>query len=112
MDKLDPCPFCGETPVWNIVGENNDLLRFGCSWEKSCCVTWIIPFTKPYYENALQEATRRWNRRAIVSAPTVDAVPVVRCKDCFKRNTTMCGMKHERADMDFCSTGERKDDTQ
>lgn len=33
--------------------------------------------------------------------------PIVHCKDCFKRCTSMCGMKHERADMDYCSCGER-----
>ena len=52
----------------------------------------------------------------IDDAPTVDAVPVVRCKDCkhFKRNLendTYCssvnGLTDPQED-DFCSYGERK----
>lgn len=56
----------------------------------------------------------------IDNAPTVDAVPVVRCKDCkhFKsqtENTGVCdgGFCHAPvhvAVIDFCSYGERKDD--
>ena len=53
----------------------------------------------------------------IDDAPTVDAVPVVRCKDCkhFKRNLendTYCssvnGLTDPQED-DFCSYGERKE---
>lgn len=50
-------------------------------------------------------------RRVIDEAPTVDAVPVVRCKDCTQYN----GHRYCRytelivLDNDFCSYGERKD---
>lgn len=46
------------------------------------------------------------------AAPTVDAVPVVRCKDCIYRDGTpgqpniIC---HQMHDDDFCSYGERKE---
>lgn len=63
MNELKPCPFCGQLPEWTIVGENNDLLRFGCLRDMVHCVVWIIPFTAPYYENALQKAIEQWNRR-------------------------------------------------
>nr|DAF99038.1 MAG TPA: hypothetical protein [Siphoviridae sp. ctDmR33] len=52
-------------------------------------------------------------------APTVDAIEVVRCKDCAKRNTAKCSMRcggsfkvqiRWEADNDFCSWGERKTD--
>lgn len=51
--------------------------------------------------------------RAIENAPTVDAVPVVRCKDCMRRGTTDCPMLeafksypfHEPEDDAFCSYG-------
>jgi len=46
---------------------------------------------------------------AIEIAPTVDAVPVVRCKDCSFRYTKMCFSKHETGDMDFCSCGQEKE---
>jgi hypothetical protein len=60
--KLKPCPFCGELPNWHIGGESDDLLIFECGGS-SPCVKWIIPFTKPHYENALQSAVVRWNKR-------------------------------------------------
>lgn len=51
-------------------------------------------------------------------APTVDAVEVVRCKDCKNRDDITGECKHPKAvgwdviipeDNDFCSYGERKD---
>ena len=55
--------------------------------------------------------------KAIVEAPAVDAVPVVRCKDCLKRNTADCPMSdafesypfYDTKDDDFCSYGERRE---
>ena len=51
--------------------------------------------------------------------PAVDAVEVVRCKNCRKRHTWECAMHYESEDgneqygwendNDFCSWGERKD---
>jgi len=46
----------------------------------------------------------------IQEAPTVDAVRVVRCKDCLKRGTSMCHAGHEQADMDYCSHGAKMDE--
>ena len=56
----------------------------------------------------------------IEAAPTVDAVPVVRCRECKHRGTDDCifHIKGEPADEellrkldnDFCSYGERKGD--
>lgn len=37
--------------------------------------------------------------------PTIDAVPVVRCKDCKYLNISCCGLGAN----DFCSNEERKD---
>ena len=47
----------------------------------------------------------------IDNAPTVDAVPVVRCKDCkheFGGSCIICGFQKRKPE-DFCSYGERKD---
>lgn len=44
----------------------------------------------------------------IDNAPTVDAVEVVRCRDCQKFKTYGCRMVASGYD-DFCSYGERKD---
>lgn len=47
----------------------------------------------------------------IECAPTVDAVPVIRCKDCAKRTFTKCPMAIGRqSDYDFCSRAERKEE--
>ena len=55
----------------------------------------------------------------LLHAPTVDAVPVVRCRDCkhWHKDTVFCGyMSYGEASErviwyadDFCSYGERKD---
>lgn len=55
----------------------------------------------------------------IEDAPTVDAVPVVHCKDCTYTTlyedsdgvycTNICGLYTRVMDDDFCSYGERKD---
>lgn len=59
----------------------------------------------------------------VVSQPTVDAVEVVRCKDCkhwktvkgvnLSKRVRFCtyhiGHQYARHDEDFCSRGERKD---
>jgi len=54
----------------------------------------------------------------VVNAPTVDAVPVVRCKDCIYRNDTEKGKalmwlpceEVRKGDNWFCAEGERRDD--
>lgn len=56
-----------------------------------------------------------WARaiRLLNDMPTVDAVPVVRCKDCKYRDGTpgqpniLCAQMHED---DFCSYGKRKEE--
>ena len=67
-------------------------------------------------EAVLENCYPYWQfNKAIVNAPTVDAVDVVRCKDCRWRNTKGCPYKNfkaaERDDDDFCSDGERKDNS-
>ena len=56
-------------------------------------------------------------KSAVNSAPTVDAVEVVRCKDCKYRYKTFNGLKicqhhitMEAKDDQFCSYGERRND--
>lgn len=41
-------------------------------------------------------------------APTIDAVPVVRCKDCKYFKTRLCE-NEDSSDGWFCADGERKD---
>lgn len=71
----------------------------------------LLPFcNRPYAAG--------WNGvvNLIENAPTVDAVEVIRCKDCKKRDTNLCPLHHcvspmiTSMDDDFCSHGERKTD--
>lgn len=51
--------------------------------------------------------------REIDKAPTIDAVEVVRCKDCSNRDTDTCpayqSIFGDMYDDDYCSFGERKE---
>lgn len=66
---------------------------------------------------ASNNKTPNWNDAVslVGSAPTVDAVQVVRCKDC-KHRTELCGVGwHPCTDMAvnnnwYCADGERKED--
>lgn len=80
---------------------------------------------KSKYHNPHPQITLRMNHtnehdhfiKMIYDAPTVDAVEVVRCKDCKHRKEKICfnpcyGMwvGVELKDNDFCSYGERRKD--
>ena len=74
---------------------------------------------KPYHAGDQMRGGIRKALRCIEQAPTVDAVPVVRCRECKHRGTDDCifHIKGEPADEelllkldnDFCSYGERKE---
>lgn len=49
-----------------------------------------------------------WYASILSTLPAVDAVEVVRCRDCRKFKTYACRMVASGYD-DFCSYGERKD---
>lgn len=52
------------------------------------------------------------DRQTILDAPGIDAVPVVRCKDCMKYDSHGHRCKHWNHGvvvMDFCSRAERKE---
>ena len=74
---------------------------------------------KPYKHGEAMRGGIRKALRCIEQAPTVDAVPVIRCRDCFGRS---CWEKDEngcdicwvsglyvRGEDDYCPYGERKE---
>lgn len=67
----------------------------------------------PAYTRYLAQMDERVRaRRMVESAPTVDAVPVVRCKDCryYKRDNHKCEVfRAIVCDNFYCKDGERKD---
>ena len=77
----------------------------------------IADNTHPYEAIRIQG---RYFREVVDDAPSVDAVPVVRCKDCTqwggvafgnvcrRWSTPLAGMKNCTGPNDFCSYGERR----
>ena len=58
---------------------------------------------------------RCFDTTLIHEIPTVDAIRVIRCKDCKYRNeygycTVFLNWHHLTGDMDYCSDGERKEE--
>lgn len=51
-------------------------------------------------EEALRRTEGHWVHHIIHELPTIDAVPVVRCKDCIHRGYDACPMRHEDAGYD------------
>lgn len=62
------------------------------------------PYGKPTIDYDSGVKVLKWIDKAL----TLDAVPVVRCRDCRKFKTYGCRMVASGYD-DFCSYGERKD---
>lgn len=79
--KSNCCPHCGAKDV--------DKLERQEYWGNERCFDYV-------------------DAEDIDNAPTVDAVEVVRCKDCRKFKTYACRMVASGYD-DFCSYGERKE---
>ena len=49
----------------------------------------------------------------IILSPTIEAVPVIRCKDCkhYRKNRFVCDLtKYASTDVDFCSWAKRKEE--
>ena len=65
----------------------------------------------PYLKSSLCGGNMCEAVELMKEAPAVDAVEVVRCKDCKWRNTLGCPYENfdaaERYDGDYCSDGER-----
>lgn len=63
-------------------------------------------------EEALRRSEGHHYHHFIHELPTIDAVPVVRCKECWKRgNERECPMCHEEFDgCDYCTIDYTSDD--
>lgn len=77
------------------------------------CGGWVGDSYAEGYMDALDKV-----EETVKSAPTIDAVPVVRCKDCVSfhysgmggdNGITYCTNGIEMQPTDFCSYGERED---
>ena len=117
MNELKPCPFCGGEAKLHKKGN-----KFYVECDGDC---WTQTSKYSYQEDAI----KAWNdleRRKEENAPTVDAVEVVRCKDCkyyFQDEIYGEICRHPELDFeiecydhwintkpeDFCSYGERKE---
>ena len=88
-------------------------------WHKSSLVEprdKTVSMGKPISYDEVYAYRLGWNEAIdaiIENAPTVDAEPVIRCKDCRFYNThdhRCVRMNHGFKDDFFCSWGERKED--
>lgn len=59
-----------------------------------------------YGDNCRTEDVKEW----LDEQPTIDAVPVVRCKDCEFSNDLICpGHSHDALEDGFCTEGRHND---
>lgn len=130
--KLKMCPFCGLPPKVYKASKARGLKEEGyftdcpvytVQCQRRLCD--VQPSTREYVSR--ERAISAWNRRITdgiedCSAPTVDVVEVVRCKDCKwwqarthgstigRCENPRNGLCNEYSDFaDFCSYGERKE---
>lgn len=70
--------------------------------------SWAVDLTKSKFPHYIKDDADC----IIDTAPTIDAVPVVRCKDCrwWNDGTQMCGITISATPCGHCHDGERKDD--
>lgn len=75
----------------------------------------LCHYCNTYMSDEPCEPGECWVHDVIAQTDTVDAVEVVRCNGCKKRDTNLCPLYHcvspmiTSMDDDFCSHGERKD---
>lgn len=96
-EKLLPCPFCGGESLLryryiNGTANTKHYIR-ECRHCKATFANWY---------RSIKKANEAWNRRAQHMA-TVDAVEVVRCRDCVHFGECLV------TENDYCSKGERKE---
>lgn len=58
-------------------------------------------------EYAYGNVYRYYEAWEVDEAPTIEAVEVVRCKDCILDREAQCPMKYATEEDDYCSFGER-----
>ena len=102
---LKPCPFCGNTNIYLNGGEHVGYDKRPY-WYVHCYECGADAMGNENKEQAVQN----WNRR-------VDVRPVVLCRDCKHYNADyelkcvhIFGLAEPDED-DFCSFGERREDT-
>ena len=86
---------------------------FRAGYRKGVDAAWIAK--NRAYENEIESLKFSLNRQRLLTCPTVDTVPVVRCKDCIWFNKPGCAIyivddTDKPKDDDFCSYGERRTD--
>lgn len=77
------------TPIIKAILEERDKIPVTHNTER------YIPHWTPWHAGNFMRGGIRKALRAIEQAPVVDAVPVVRCKDCKHRGTVDCPMLKE-----------------
>ena len=90
----------------NLIDADNALKAFAVEYKKT---KELIDSGETHLDNLAEGFTEAAHIIKYI-ATTVDAVPVVRCKDCkheFGGSCILCGFQKRKPE-DFCSYGERK----
>lgn len=90
-----------------LIDADNALKAFAVEYKKT---KELIDSGETHLDNLAEGFTEAAHIIKYI-ATTVDAVPVVRCKDCkheFGGSCIICGFQKRKSE-DFCSYGERKD---
>ena len=127
--KPRPCPFCGADikPTGKIMRADGKIVwkhgYVGCAidgstivdvetWNSSCAEI-DADALRSYMDECSKESRFRvyygHAESFINAAPTVDAVPVVRCKDCKHRYSDSWCEYVDDDDNFYCARGERKE---
>ena len=113
MFKIKPCPFCGEKDLIDYGIMRGTMQGFDYVQCENCGAE-----IHSIHNGKHIEAIEKWNTRTelLKEYPAVDAVEVVRCKDCkFLFDIGLCfenikGIGYKKPNPnDFCSYGERKE---
>jgi hypothetical protein len=134
--EFKPCPFYGSKPfVWrtnnrtyiecpNLTADNHRIKKQPRHGTGGVTMARLIDADKlleiykkwiPQLSSKEDEGDRRGVETCISvleDMQTVDAVPVIRCRECKYHNKPPCPMRlsfNWTEDNDFCSYGERKD---
>ena len=110
MFKIKPCPFCGEKDLIDYGIMRGTMQGFDYVQCENCGAE-----IHSIHNGKDIEAIEKWNTRAelLKEYPAVDAVEVVRCKDCAIPHNRFTGCPNLNGlippENHFCSFGEKKE---
>lgn len=124
LNELKPCPFCGgeaeliheHRKGWALTGSVVRCKNDHCGCKRLIDADALInKYGNWYVEEGAEEGFIGDLKHLIDLQPTVDAVPVIRCKDCVWRDKKTANCERFRKGryvqaLSYCSWAERKEE--